>query len=74
PADTNLSYSYNRYLAIAARAARNSLKEEKRLAYARHGELDLRFAMWQNGKQGHFKDLATENSKVQTAGEEGKQQ
>ncbi|KAI5284308.1 hypothetical protein KEM54_001442 [Ascosphaera aggregata] len=39
--------TYNRYLAIASRAVRNSLKEEKRLAAARRGELDLRFSKWE---------------------------
>ncbi|PNY26990.1 hypothetical protein TCAP_03081 [Tolypocladium capitatum] len=54
--------TYNRYLAIAARAVRRSLKEDKRLAAERRGEMDLRFSKWQNGKQGDVKDLASANS------------
>lgn len=40
------SCSYNRYLAIAARVVRRSLKEDKRLVAERRGEMDLRFAKW----------------------------
>lgn len=40
------NYSYNRYLAVAARVVRRSLKEDKRLAAERRGEMDLRFAKW----------------------------
>lgn len=39
--------SYNRYLAVAARVVRRSLKEDKRLAAERRGEMDLRFAKWE---------------------------
>jgi hypothetical protein len=39
--------SYNRYLAIAARAARRSLKEDKRIIAERRGETDLKFSKWQ---------------------------
>jgi F-type H+-transporting ATPase subunit epsilon len=39
--------SYNRYLAVASRAVRRSLKEEKRLHAERRGEMDLRFAKWE---------------------------
>ena len=38
--------SYNRYLAVAARVVRRSLKEEQRLVAERRGESDLRFAKW----------------------------
>lgn len=38
--------SYNRYLAIAGRVVRRSLKEDKRLVAERRGEMDLRFAKW----------------------------
>ena len=38
---------YNRFLAVAARAVRRSLKEEPRLQAERRGEMDLRFAKWQ---------------------------
>lgn len=40
-------YRYNRYLAVAARVVRRSLKEEKRLVAERRGETDLKFAMWE---------------------------
>lgn len=39
--------SYNRYLAVAARVVRRSLKEDKRLQAERRGEMDLRFAKWE---------------------------
>lgn len=38
--------SYNRYLTVAARAVRRSLKDDKRLAAERRGETELRFAKW----------------------------
>lgn len=41
-----LGCSYNRYLAVAARAIRRSLKEQHRVAAERRGEMDLRFAKW----------------------------
>jgi hypothetical protein len=43
----NIVLSYNRYLAVAARVVRRSLKEDKRLAAERRGEMDLRFAKWE---------------------------
>ncbi|KAF4123846.1 F-type H+-transporting ATPase subunit epsilon [Geosmithia morbida] len=48
--------SYNRYLAIAARTVRRSLKEDKRLLAERRGETELRFAKWENGKAGEAKE------------------
>ncbi|MCJ1399552.1 hypothetical protein MMC11_002754 [Xylographa trunciseda] len=54
--------TYNRYLAIAARVVRRSLKEEPRVQAEKRGEMDLRFAKWQNGKQGENKNLATANA------------
>ncbi|KXL51370.1 hypothetical protein M433DRAFT_113379 [Acidomyces richmondensis BFW] len=53
--------TYNRYLAVAARVVRRSLKEDKRLQAERRGEMDLRFAKWENGKQGENKSLAKAN-------------
>lgn len=47
--ETNLlrkKYSYNRYLAVAARVVRRSLKEDKRLAAERRGQQELKFAKW----------------------------
>ncbi|XXG97897.1 RNA polymerase III subunit C82 [Hypoxylon texense] len=54
--------TYNRYLAVAARVVRRSLKEEKRLAAERRGEMDLRFSKWENGKQGDQRHLADANA------------
>ncbi|KLJ06567.1 F-type H+-transporting ATPase subunit epsilon [Blastomyces silverae] len=39
--------TYNRYLAVAARAVRRSLKEEPRLQAERRGQMELRFAKWE---------------------------
>ena len=41
--------SFNRYLAVAARVVRRSLKEERRLQAERRGEMELRFAKWTVG-------------------------
>lgn len=38
--------SFNRYLAVAARVVRRSLKEQPRLQAERRGDMDLRFAKW----------------------------
>jgi hypothetical protein len=43
---TKLSNSYNKYLSVAARVVRRSLKDDKRLAAERRGEMELRFAKW----------------------------
>lgn len=39
--------SYNRYLAVAGRVVRRSLKDDKRLAAERRGEMDLRISKWE---------------------------
>lgn len=54
--------SYNRYLAVAARVVRRSLKEDKRIVAERRGESDLRFAKWSvsaslESKMGCFSEL-----------------
>ncbi|KAK3344352.1 mitochondrial ATP synthase epsilon chain domain-containing protein [Lasiosphaeria hispida] len=59
--------TYNRYLAIAARAVRRSLKDDKRLIAERRGESDLKFAKWSNGKQGEIKNLADANAAASVA-------
>ncbi|KAJ5497712.1 hypothetical protein LT330_002976 [Penicillium expansum] len=56
--------TYNRYLAIAARTVRRSLKDGPRLASERRGQMDLRFAKWENGKQGDVKSLAQANNEA----------
>jgi hypothetical protein len=38
--------SYNRYLAVASRVVRRSLKDDKRIIAERRGESELRFAKW----------------------------
>jgi Mitochondrial ATP synthase epsilon chain len=43
---TMLWNSYNKYLSVAARVVRRSLKDDKRLAAERRGEMELRFAKW----------------------------
>lgn len=40
-------YSYNRYLAVAGRVVRRSLKDDKRLVAERRGEMDLRISKWE---------------------------
>jgi len=42
-----LDYSYNKYLAIAARVVRQSLKEQHRLAAERRGDMELKMAKWE---------------------------
>ncbi|KAI0518479.1 mitochondrial ATP synthase epsilon chain-domain-containing protein [Xylaria bambusicola] len=54
--------TYNRYLAVAARVVRRSLKDDKRIAAERRGEMELRFAKWENGKMGEPKSLAEANA------------
>jgi hypothetical protein len=44
---TGLLHSYNRYLAVASRVVRRSLKEDKRIQAERRGEMDLKFAKWE---------------------------
>ena len=39
--------SYNRYIAVSARAVRRSLKEGPRAASERRGQMDLKFAKWE---------------------------
>jgi F-type H+-transporting ATPase subunit epsilon len=43
--------SYNRYIAVASRVVRRSLKEDKRIAAERRGESELRFAKWEVSAQ-----------------------
>ncbi|KAH6620652.1 mitochondrial ATP synthase epsilon chain domain-containing protein [Chaetomium sp. MPI-SDFR-AT-0129] len=56
--------TYNRYLAVAARVVRRSLKDEKRLVAERRGLQELRFAKWEGGKQGELKNLADANAQA----------
>ncbi|RHZ61541.1 ATP synthase subunit epsilon family protein [Aspergillus thermomutatus] len=59
--------TYNRYLAVAARAVRRSLKDGPRLAAERRGQSELRFTKWENGKQGEVKNLAEANQQAAQA-------
>ncbi|RFU32685.1 hypothetical protein B7463_g3667, partial [Scytalidium lignicola] len=60
--------TYNKYLSIAARVVRRSLKEDQRLIAEKRGETDLRFARWADGKQGDFKHVADANAAAATEG------
>jgi hypothetical protein len=40
-------YSYNRYISVASRVVRRSLKDDKRIAAEKRGESELRFAKWE---------------------------
>ncbi|EME86546.1 uncharacterized protein MYCFIDRAFT_43204 [Pseudocercospora fijiensis CIRAD86] len=64
--------TYNRYLAVASRVVRRSLKEDKRIAAERRGEMDLRFAKWENGKQQEVRSLEAANQEAisQQAGQQ----
>ncbi|KAJ5234726.1 uncharacterized protein N7469_003894 [Penicillium citrinum] len=59
--------TYNRYLAIAARTVRRSLKETPRLESERRDLMDLRFAKWHDGKQGEARSLAQANNEALAA-------
>lgn len=47
PPQLTSSDSYNRYISVASRVVRRSLKEDKRIAAERRGESELRFAKWE---------------------------
>jgi F-type H+-transporting ATPase subunit epsilon len=44
--------SYNKYTQIAARAVRQSLREEERVAAEKRGTTALRYQHWEDGKGG----------------------
>ena len=46
--------SYNRYLTVASRVVRRSLKDDKRLIAERRGESELRFAKWEVRTPGRY--------------------
>ncbi|THH29832.1 hypothetical protein EUX98_g4340 [Antrodiella citrinella] len=46
------SITYNKYSQIAARALRQSLQEEHRVAAEKHGLTILRYQKWENGVGG----------------------
>jgi len=45
-------FSFNKYSQITARAVRQSLKENERLAAERRGVTSLRYQHWEDGKGG----------------------
>ena len=50
--DCKKNYRYNKYTQIAARAVRQSLKEDERLVAEKRGLTALRYQHWENGKGG----------------------
>lgn len=52
-------FTYNRYAAIAARAIRRSLKENKRLDSEKRNHSMVRVSKWKDGVQGEQKRLGT---------------
>merc|ERR1711977_156480 len=49
--------TYNKYLSVAARVVRRSLKDDKRLQAERRGEMELKFAKWNNGSKARARAL-----------------
>lgn len=47
PGNLGTKNSYNKYLSVAARAVRRSLKDSQRLNAERRGQSDLKFAKWE---------------------------
>ncbi|KAF9585084.1 hypothetical protein BGW38_003948 [Lunasporangiospora selenospora] len=50
------TFTYLQYVQVAARAVRNSLKEEARVVAVRRDQQGLKFAKWEAGKQGELKN------------------
>jgi len=53
-------FTYNRYSAIAAKALRRVLKENKRLEAEKRDLATVRVSRWKNGVQGEQKRLGTD--------------
>ncbi len=51
----NAGYSYLRYLDLCSRALRSCLKPELAATAVKRGESILKYAIWDNGKQGELK-------------------
>ncbi|BFZ57988.1 hypothetical protein PYCC9005_005046 [Savitreella phatthalungensis] len=51
-------FSYNRYASICAATVRKSLKEQARLQAEKRGDIELRYAKWDNGKQGSYQNVS----------------
>ncbi|KHJ33657.1 putative mitochondrial atp synthase epsilon chain domain-containing protein [Erysiphe necator] len=59
--------TYNKYLSVAARVVRRSLKDDKKLIAEKRGETQLRFAKWTNGKQGEIQNATESNTSTSAA-------
>lgn len=59
-------FTYNRYLAVAARTVRRCLKDEHRIKADRREQLDLKFSRWSNGKQGEAQSLVQAQQQQRT--------
>ncbi|KAF9956408.1 ubiquinol-cytochrome c reductase core subunit 1 [Mortierella alpina] len=51
------TFSYLQYAQVCARAVRHALKEDARANAVRRDEQGLKFAKWENGKQGELKPI-----------------
>jgi F-type H+-transporting ATPase subunit epsilon len=61
---TGIVDSYNKYAQITARALRNSLKEEERLAAERRGLTSARYQKWENGVGGSHVSFSAQSSRT----------
>ncbi|KIM31775.1 hypothetical protein M408DRAFT_14894 [Serendipita vermifera MAFF 305830] len=53
PASWSAHFSYNHFSQVCARALRNALKEQPRLAAEKRGVTMLRYQKWEGGKGGN---------------------
>jgi F-type H+-transporting ATPase subunit epsilon len=56
-------FTFNRYSAIAARAVRRALKDDKRLKAEKRNESNVRVSSWKNGVQGEQVQLGSDVEK-----------
>ncbi|KAJ7353288.1 mitochondrial ATP synthase epsilon chain-domain-containing protein [Mycena albidolilacea] len=61
-------FTYNKYTQITARAVRNSLQENQRLAAEKRGLTALRYQHWENGEGGVQTMLVPELAKDPSKG------
>ncbi|CCA76266.1 hypothetical protein PIIN_10261 [Serendipita indica DSM 11827] len=52
PATWSAHFGYNHFAQVCARALRNALKEQPRLAAEKRGVTTLRYQKWENGQGG----------------------
>ncbi|KAF5323997.1 hypothetical protein D9611_008380 [Ephemerocybe angulata] len=55
-------FTYNKFAQITARALRNSLKEEQRIAAEKRGLTSVRYQQWENGQGGPQITLSEEEA------------